>query len=192
MRGFFGVVLVVAGVVLVYLFGAISLAAAKAVPVAVSGSVFSLPLQVLGANYPKDALCLAGGLAALGWGLYLLFQGGATPAAASLGAGSRLSSRLGEVEILTGSYTRAFCLLALGACLALAIAAVGAAARAPAAVIGGFVAVAAIAFLEALVLGILTFFEPNKPVIVLLLGWILFVAALGFGIAGIVLGAAAG
>ncbi len=188
MRGFFGVALVLAGFILIYLFGALGIAAMNAAPAGLSGSAFSLPLQTLGASYPKDALCLIGGLTALGWGIYLLMQGtGAAATAGRYGSGSRLSSRMEGTEVTTGSYTRGFFLLSLGACLALGIAAIGSAANARAMVIGAFVLVAGIAFLEALVLGILTFFEQGKPVILLFVGWILFVVALGFGIAGIAL-----
>ncbi len=193
MRGFFGVVLVVAGVFLVYLFGAMGIAAAKAAPAGLSGSAFSLPLQTLGASYPKDALCLMGGLAALGWGLFLLVKSAGAPAPGHLGvSSSRLSARLEGVEVTTGTYTRGFFLLALGACLAVAVVAIGSASGARAAIVGGFVVVAGVALLEALVLGILSIFESGKPVIVLFVAWILFASALGFGIAGIALGGALG
>jgi len=192
MRGLFGAVLVLAGIVLIYLFGALGIAAAKAATLQPGVSVAALPFQVLGANYPKDALCMAGGLVAAGWGLYLLLFGG-TRSAAPVSyvkdgtRSSRLSARL-AAEVTTGTFARGLCLLALGACVAWAIAAIGAATGARAAVIGGFVALAGLALLEALVLGILSCLEKGKPVILLVLAWVLFVGALGFGLAGLAMG----
>jgi len=193
MRGFFGAALVVAGIVLVYLFGALGIAAAKAATLQPGVSVAALPFQVLGANYPKDALCIAGGLIAAGWGLYLLLvgaSGAAAPPMAPARDGARHSRFLSTTPapVTTGTYARGFCLLALGACAAWAIAAIGAASGARAAVIGGFVALAGLALLEALVLGILSCLEKGKPVIVLVLAWVLFVSALGFGLAGLAMG----
>ena len=193
MRGFFGAALVVAGIVLVYLFGALGIAAAKAATLQPGVSVAALPFQVLGANYPKDALCIAGGLIAAGWGLYLLLVGASGAAAAPMAPardGARPSRflRTTPAPVTTGTYARGFCLLALGACAAWAIAAIGAASGARAAVIGGFVALAGLALLEALVLGILSCLEKGKPVIVLVLAWVLFVSALGFGLAGLAMG----
>ena len=194
MRGFFGAVLVLAGIVLVYLFGALGIAAAKAATLQPGVSVAALPFQVLGANYPKDALCIIGGLVAAGWGLYLLLVGAlAAPSVpvAPVRDGARPSRfpvRTNTATVTTGTYARGFCLLALGACAAWAIAAIGAASGARAAVIGGFVALAGLALLEALVLGILSCLEKGKPVIVLVLAWVLFVSALGFGLAGLAMG----
>jgi hypothetical protein len=197
MRGFFGAALVVAGIVLVYLFGALGIAAAKATSLQPGVSVAALPFQVLGANYPKDALCIAGGLFAAGWGLYLLLVGAsaAAPVPAAPMAPARDGARPARflahttpAPVTTGTYARGFCLLALGACAAWAIAALGAATGARTAVIGGFVALAGLALLEALVLGILSCIEKGKPVIVLVLAWVLFVGALGFGLAGLAMG----
>jgi hypothetical protein len=188
MRGFFGAVLVLAGLVLIYLFGALGIAAAKSATLQPGVSVVALPFQVLGASYPKDALCLAGGLVAVGWGLYLLLlrgpAGGDALPVRDGARSSRLSARVSGIEVTTGTFARGFCLLSLGACIAWTIAVIGAASGARAAVIGGFVAVAGLALVEALILGILSCFEKGKPVIVLFLAWILFVGALGFGLAG--------
>jgi hypothetical protein len=198
MRAFFGAVLVVTALVLVYLFGALGIVAAKGASLPQGVSLFSLPLLTLGAGFPKDALCFVGGLAAAGLGLYMLLRGAvaAPPAPAPLPLPTRDGPRGARMpvrpvptpEVTTGTFSRGFCLLSLGACLAWAVAAVGAGAGAQEAVIGGFVAVAALAMLEALLLGILGSLEKGKPVIVLVLGWCLFLASVGMAVAGLALG----
>jgi hypothetical protein len=193
MRRVVGGILVLAGVILLYLFGAMGALAPRAGEFKSNESLFWLPLQTLGTHYPKDALCLAGGLAALIWGLSLLVRGvGAAPPLPTTWSreGRSLAHAAGpgaKPEGMTGTYTRGFCLLSLGACVAIGLAALGAYAGARAAPIGGFVLVAGAALGAALVVGILTFFEKDKPVLVLAAGWILFLIAAGFGLAGFVL-----
>jgi hypothetical protein len=199
MRAFFGALLIAAALVLIYLFGALGIIAAKGANLPQGVSLFSLPLQTLGAGFPKDALCLTGGLAAAGLGLYLFLRGAAgTPAAPAAPLplptrdgprGARMPLRNpAQPAVTTGTFSRGFCLLSLGACLAWGVAAIGAGAGAQDAVIGGFVAVAALAMLEALILGILGSLEKGKPVIVLVMGWCLFLASAGMAVAGFVLG----
>lgn len=172
MLRFIGVILVIAGLVGIYLFGAHGMAVAKAMTPSPSGSMAELPFKVLGKNYPKDALSLAGGAGALACGLWLLLRGGKT-ATDSPGA-----------SVPTGTFARGFFALGLGACVAWWIAYVGAVTGAPAAAVGGFVAVAGLAIVEAFLLAILSFFEKPKPAAALVLGWLVFLAAVGVGVAG--------
>jgi len=192
MRSLFGVVLVLAGFILIYVFGSLGISAARAADPPLAGTVFSLPLQTLGANYPKGVICLACGLGALAWGLFLLMRGRTaapppTPWTKEVGRLSHGAAKAGGDAVRTGSYARGFCALSLGASVAWGIAALGASAGGREAVIGGFILVAALAMLEAILLGALSFFEANKPVLILVAGWALFLVAAGVGVAAFTL-----
>jgi hypothetical protein len=179
MRGVFGTAFILAGLVCVYLFGALGIAGAKAMSPPPSGSFATLPFKALGANYPKDAVCLALGAAGLASGLWLLLRRGRP-------AGDGTASE-GAAPGTTGSFARGFLLLSLGACAAWGVAYLGAVRGAPAGPVGGAAAVAVLAVALALLLGILSFFEKGKPALVVAGGWLLFLAAAGVGAAGFIL-----
>lgn len=187
MRKVFGTFLVLGGCAFMYLFGALGIEGAKRMSPPPAGSLGALPFKAVGTTYPEDALCIVAGLGALVWGIALLLRGGAPAAPLPVtgeGRVSRLAARVGPVQVTTGTFARGFCVLSLGACLAWWIAYVGAVSGAPPAAVGGFVALAALAVVEGLLLGVLSFFEKGKPALVLAAGWALFLAAVGVGVAG--------
>ena len=108
MRGVMGTAFILVGLVCIYLFGALGIAGARAMTPPPSGSFATLPFQALGTNYPKDAICLVGGLAGLASGLWLLLRRPAVDPALPEGT----------APARTGSFSRGFFLLSLGSCAA--------------------------------------------------------------------------
>ena len=160
MRKTIGAILILGGLVFGYLFAAYGSAAAGA---GGSGPAALAPFRALAASYPKGAVCLVAALAGCGGGLLLLMRGEGG---------------------VTGSFGRGFCVLSLGSCAAWGVAWLGVRSGAPAASVGAFVVVAALAAVLGLLFAILGFFEKPKPVAALAFGWLAFATALGAGIAG--------